>query len=429
MSSNTVSITDNRSGVTYELPIIDSALEARSLQKVRPAQGEAGLISYDPGLQNTAIAISQVTLVDGQQGTLSYRGYPIEDLAQHSNYLEVGYLLIHGELPTTDENKHWRTNIVSCMEVDVSIRNLIRSFAPDAHPMTILISALAALGALYPDSKNVLDPVIRRQQIYRLLGQVTSIAAYIYGHTNGLDTPDPDPTIGYIGNFLRMCRYFGLDSVERNPTIQKAMNALFILHADHEQNCSTNVMRTIGSAHADPYSCMAGAAAALYGPLHGGANEAALEMLKNDIGTRDNIPDFLERVMNRKALLMGFGHRVYKNMDPRATLIKNMAHEVFKVTGNNPLIDIARELEEAALAHEYFRERRLYPNVDFYSGIIYQVLGIPAPFYIVLFAMARTAGWLAHWNELIEDPAQKIARPKQIYRGPDIRPFLPIEQR
>ncbi len=428
MSSNTVSITDNRTGMTYDLPIIDGAIEARSLQKVRHVQEGTGLVSYDPGYLNTATAISRVTLVDGQKGTLSYRGYPIEELARRSNHLEVAYLLINGELPTAAEDRHWRTSILSHGEVDASIRNLIRTFTPEAHPMAILISALAALGNLYPDSKNVLDPVSRRQQVYRLLGQVTSIAAYIYGHTNGFDTPDPDPSVGYIGNFLRMCRYFGLDSLERNPIIQKAMNALFILHADHEQNCSTSVMRAIGSSHADPYSSMAGATAALYGPLHGGANEAVLKML-GEIETKDNISSFLDKVMNRQALLMGFGHRVYKNMDPRATLIKELAYEVFEVTGANPLIDIAKELEQAALTRDYFRDRRLYPNVDFYSGIIYQALGIPAPFYTVLFSVARAVGWLAHWNELVEDPAQKIARPKQIYRGPNARTFIAMEER
>lgn len=428
MSANTVSITDNRSGMTYDLPIIDGAIEARSLQKVRHVQDSAGLVSYDPGFVNTATASSRITLVDGQQGTLSYRGYPIEELAQYSNYLEVAFLLINGELPSAAEDAHWRTSILAHVEVDASIRNLIRTFAPDAHPMTILISALAALGARYADSKKVLDPVSRRQQVFRMLGQVTSVAAYIYGHTNGIDTPDPDPDAGYIGNFLRMCRYFGLDTVEQNPVIQKAMNALFILHADHEQNCSTSVMRAIGSSHADPYSSMAGATAALYGPLHGGANEAVLQML-NEIQTIDNIPAFLDRVMNRKALLMGFGHRVYKNMDPRATLIKDLANQVFDVTGANPLIDVAKELERAALDRAYFRDRRLYPNVDFYSGIIYQALGIPPAFYTVLFAVARAVGWLAHWNEQVEDPSQKIARPKQIYRGPAARTFLPMEQR
>ena len=428
MSSNTVSITDNRSGMTYDLPIIDGAIEARSLQKVRHVQDGAGLVSYDPGFVNTATASSRITLVDGQQGTLSYRGYPIEELAQYSNYLEVAFLLINGELPSAAEDAHWRTSILAHVEVDASIRNLIRTFAPDAHPMTILISALAALGARYADSKNVLAPASRRQQVFRMLGQVTSIAAYIYGHTNGIDTPAPDPDAGYIGNFLRMCRYFGLDSVEQNPVIQNAMNALFILHADHEQNCSTSVMRAIGSSHADPYSSMAGATAALYGPLHGGANEAVLQML-NEIQTIDNIPAFLDRVMNRKALLMGFGHRVYKNMDPRATLIKDLANQVFDVTGANPLIDVAKELERAALDRAYFRDRRLYPNVDFYSGIIYQALGIPPAFYTVLFAVARAVGWLAHWNEQVEDPSQKIARPKQIYRGPAARTFLPMEQR
>ncbi len=428
MSSNTVSITDNRSGVTYDLPIIDGAIEARSLQKVRYVQDSAGLVSYDPGFLNTATAISSITLVDGQEGTLSYRGYPIEELAQHSNHLEVAYLLINGELPSAAEDEYWRNSVLAHSEVDPFIRNLIGTFAPDAHPMVILISALAALGTLYPDGKQVLDPEARRRQVFRLLGQITSIAAYIYGYTNGIDTPDPDPDAGYIGNFLRMCRYFGLDSTDPVPVIQKAMNALFILHADHEQNCSTSVMRAIGSAHADPYSSMAGATAALYGPLHGGANEAVLRMLK-DIGARDNIPAFLDRVMSRKALLMGFGHRVYKNMDPRATLIKDLADQVFAITGANPLIDVAKELEQEALARSYFRDRRLYPNVDFYSGIIYQALGIPAPFYTVLFAAARAVGWLAHWDELVEDPSQKIARPKQIYRGPDVRTFLPVEQR
>ena len=426
--SQSLTFTDNRNGKQYELPLMDGAIAAKSLQRVKVDQVDQGVVSYDPGYQNTATTISHITYVDGQQGVLQYRGYSIEDLVGQTNYLEIAYLLILGELPNQAENESWRNRILEQVEIDPSIRRLIASFPVSAHPMGMLISALGALGTLYPESKRVLDPDVRQEQMYRILGQLPTIAAYCYAHTHGHEVPAADTTKGYIGNFLRMMHNFGLHEEEPNPVVQDAMNVLFILHADHEQNCSTAAMRAIGSSHADPYSSMAGATAALYGPLHGGANEAVLAMLATIKDTAE-IPGFLERVINKEVLLMGFGHRVYRNTDPRATLIKDLAYKVFEVTGDNPLIDIAIELENAALSMEYFQERRLYPNVDFYSGIIYQALGIPAAYYTLLFALARSAGWLAHWAEQLDDPAQKIARPKQIYRGASKRAFVPLDQR
>ncbi len=423
-----LTFTDNRNGKRYELPIMNGAIAAKSLQRMKVDQTDPGVVSYDPGYQNTATTISYITYVDGQQGILRYRGYPIEDLVGQSNYLEVAYLLILGELPSQTKNETWRNRILAQVELDPSIHRLIESFPPSAHPMGMLISALGALGTLHPESKQVLDPHVRQEQMYRILGQLPAIAAHCYGHTHGHKVPTADTSKGYIGNFLRMMHNFGLHEEEPNPAVQDAMNALFILHADHEQNCSTAVMRGIGSSHADPYSSMAGATAALYGPLHGGANEAVLAML-SAIQDTAAIPGFLDKVIKKEALLMGFGHRVYRNTDPRATLIKELAYEVFKVTGDNPLIDIAIELERAALNMEYFQERRLYPNVDFYSGIIYQALGIPAEYYTLLFALARSAGWLAHWSEQLDDPAQKIARPRQIYQGAVRRDFVPLAQR
>ncbi len=426
--TQSLTFTDNRNGKQYEFPIMDGAIAAKSLQRVKVDQVDQGVVSYDPGYQNTATTISHITFIDGQQGTLLYRGYPIGDLVHQSNYLEVAFLLMFGELPDSAENQSWRSQILGYVEIAPSIRKLIETFPKNAHPMGILISALGALGTLYPESKNVLDAQIRHVQILRILGHLPTVAAYIYGHTQGHVVPPSDTSQGYVGNFLRMMRNFGLNQVDPHPVVQDAMNALFILHADHEQNCSTAAMRAIGSSHSDPYSSMAGATAALYGPLHGGANESVLAMLSS-IKDPSEIPSFLERVIRKEVLLMGFGHRVYHNIDPRATLIKDLAYKVFEVTGNNPLIDIAIELESAALAMDYFQERRLYPNVDFYSGIIYQALGIPAEYYTLLFALARSAGWLAHWSEQLDDPAQKIARPKQIYRGPGHREFVPKDQR
>lgn len=426
--SQSVILTDSHNRTQVEMPIVDGAIPAKSLQKLRVTQDGAGLVSYDPGYQNTAPAISSITMIDGTAGKLLYRGYPIEVLAVESNYLEVAFLLNNGELPSTTAATRWREEIQAHATVDPFIVDLIRSFPRDAHPMGILISALGAMGTLFPEAKEVLDSDVRRRQVYRLLGQLPVVAAHIYCHGKGVEAEEPKAEDGYIGNFLRMVRNFGLETSAEVPAIRAAMNCLFILHADHEQNCSTTAMRSIGSSHADPYSSMAGAVAALYGPLHGGANEAVLRMLE-EIGSADHVEDFLQRVINREALLMGFGHRVYKNMDPRATLIKTLAYSVFEVTGANPKIDLAIALEQAALGMEYFQARRLYPNVDFYSGIIYQALGIPADYYTVLFGIARAAGWLAHWQEQLEDPAQKIARPKQIYRGPDERAFVPLEQR
>lgn len=426
--SETVSMTDNRNGKTYEMPVAEGAITAKMLQKVRLDQSDSGLISYDPGYQNTAPATSSITYIDGKAGTLLYRGYPIEELARGCKFLEVAYLLVNGELPRRPELNRWRTEILAHRTLDDPMLRLIGAFPRDAHPMGMLISAVGALGTLYPDAKQVQDPAVRQRQIFRILGAMPAITAHIYAHGQGMRVATPDAEMGYVSGFLRMVRQFGLDSLDVNPVIEQAMNALLVLHADHEQNCSTTVMRSIGSSHADPYSAMAGAVAALYGPLHGGANEAVLNML-DGIGTVANIPDFLQKVMNRETLLMGFGHRVYKNLDPRAKLIKELAYQVFEVTGPNPSIELAIELERSALDMAFFRDRNLYPNVDFYSGIIYQALGIPPQFYTVLFALARTVGWLAHWVEHLEDSTQKIARPKQIYKGPDHRAVVPMDQR
>lgn len=425
---DSLTFTDNRSGKQYEFPILDGAIAAKSLQKVRASQSDQGVVSYDPGYQNTANTVSHITYIDGHEGSLLYRGYPIQDLASHSDYLEVAFLLVNGELPGKEEYALWRARILEHVVPHPTALGVIQAFPADAHPMGVLISALGALGTAFPDGKNVLDARNRQLQLFRVLGQLPSLAANILGRMQGQDVPAPDASHGYIGNFLSMTRNFGLQQAEPHPVIRKAMNVLFILHADHEQNCSTAAMRAIASSQADPYSAMAGATAALYGPLHGGANEAVLEML-SEIGGAGNVQAFLEKVIRKEALLMGFGHRVYRNMDPRATLIKKLAYEVFDVTGNNPLIEVAKALETAALDMEYFQARRLYPNVDFYSGITYQALGIPTEFYTVLFALARTAGWLAHWIEHMEDPAQKIARPKQIYRGPEARDYVALNQR
>lgn len=426
--SQSLTFTDNRNGKQYEFPIMDGTIAAKSLQRVRVNQADQGVVSYDPGYQNTATTISHITYIDGQQGTLLYRGYPIEDLVRQSNFLEVAFLLIHGELPSQAENEFWRSRILENAEINPSIQKLIEAFPVTAHPMGILISVLGAMGTFFPESKNVKDPVIRNEQMYRILGQLPTIASCIYGHTHKHELPSIDIQQGYVGNFLRLTHNFGLNQEDPHPAVRDAMNALFIMHADHEQNCSTAVMRAIGSSNADPYSSMAGAMAALYGPLHGGANEAVLAMLTL-IKDPSDIPNFLDKVIKKEVLLMGFGHRVYRNMDPRATLIKELAYKVFEVTGNNPLIEIAVELEKAALTKDYFQERRLFPNVDFYSGIIYQALGIPSEYYTLLFALARASGWLAHWSEQLDDPAQKIARPKQIYRGSQWREFVPIEKR
>lgn len=428
MSSNTLTITDNRTGETYEVPIQDETINAIDLRKIKVQADDFGMMAYDPGYTNTASCKSRITYIDGDKGILEYRGYPIEQLAEKSSFLEVAYLLIYGELPTADQLAHWEQRIMRHTYIHENLTDLLKTFRYDAHPMGILVSAIAAMSTLHPEAKQVHDADVRLKQIYRILGKLPTVAAFAYRHRIGRPYNYPDSTLGYSGNFLYMLDYMGQSNYEVNPVLARALDVLFILHADHEQNCSTSAMRSIGSSEADPYSSMAGAAAALYGPLHGGANEAVLRML-GEIGSVDNIPAFIDRVKNREVRLMGFGHRVYKNYDPRARIIKKIAYEVFEVTEKNPLIDIAIELERIALEDEYFVSRKLYPNVDFYSGIIYQAMGFPVDMFPVLFALGRAPGWLAQWAEMVDDPEQRIARPRQIYLGERGREYVAVDQR
>lgn len=428
MSSNTLTVIDNRTGETYEVPIQDETINAIDLRKIKVQADDFGMMAYDPGYTNTASCKSRITYIDGDKGILEYRGYPIEQLAEKSSFLEVAYLLIYGELPTADQLAHWEQRIMRHTYIHENLTDLLKTFRYDAHPMGILVSAIAAMSTLHPEAKQVHDADVRLKQIYRILGKLPTVAAFAYRHRIGRPYNYPDSTLGYSGNFLYMLDYMGQSNYEVNPVLARALDVLFILHADHEQNCSTSAMRSIGSSEADPYSSMAGAAAALYGPLHGGANEAVLRML-GEIGSVDNIPAFIDRVKNREVRLMGFGHRVYKNYDPRARIIKKIAYEVFEVTEKNPLIDIAIELERIALEDEYFVSRKLYPNVDFYSGIIYQAMGFPVDMFPVLFALGRAPGWLAQWAEMVDDPEQRIARPRQIYLGERGREYVAVDQR
>jgi citrate synthase len=428
MSSNTLTITDNRTGQTYEVAIHDETINAIDLRKIRVQQDDFGVMTYDPGYTNTASCKSRITYIDGDKGILEYRGYPIEQLAEKSSFLEVAYLLLFGELPNAEQLAHWEQRIMRHTYIHENLTDLLKTFRYDAHPMGILVSTIAAMSTLHPDSKQVHDKEVRLKQIYRIMGKLPTVAAFAYRHRIGRPYNYPDSTLGYAGNFLYMLDFMGQSNYEVNPVLAHALDVLFILHADHEQNCSTSAMRSIGSSEADPYSSMAGAAAALYGPLHGGANEAVLRMLK-EIGSVSNIPSFIERVKKREVLLMGFGHRVYKNYDPRARIIKKIADEVFSVTGSNPLLDIAIELERIALEDDFFVSRKLYPNVDFYSGIIYQAMGFPVDMFPVLFALGRAPGWLAQWAEMVDDPDQKIARPRQIYLGERGRDYVPVAQR
>lgn len=428
MSNNTLTITDNRTGKTYEVPIENDTIRAIDLRKIKVNPDDFGMMSYDPAYLNTASCISRITYIDGDKGILRYRGYPIEQLAEASSYKEVAYLLIYGELPTAEQLKTWQTRIMRHTYIHEDMRRMIQNFRYDAHPMGIFISSVAAMSTFHPEAKNIDDPAVREKQIWRILGKLPTIAAFAYRHRIGRPFNYPDSSLGYAGNFLYMLDYMNEHDYEVHPTLSRALDILFILHADHEQNCSTSTMRAIGSSRPDPYSAIAGAAAALYGPLHGGANEAVLRML-NVIGNVKNIPAYIERVKQGEVRLMGFGHRVYKNYDPRAKIIKQVAHEVFSVTGTNPLIDIAVELERIALEDDYFVSRKLYPNVDFYSGIIYQALGFPTDMFPVLFAIPRASGWLAQWLEMVDDPEQKIARPRQIYLGPETRDYVSVDQR
>jgi len=428
MPTDSLTVTDNRTGASYELPIADGAIRAADLRQVKVDADDFGLMSYDPAFLNTASARSAITFIDGDRGILRYRGYPIDQLAEESTYLEVAYLLIHGELPTIAELRTWSDVITNHTFVHESMKRLMEAFRYDAHPMGMLISSIAALSTFYPEASDVDDAETRMLQAYRLIAKVPTIAAWAYRHNRGLPYVYPENDLGFTGNFLSMMFRMAEPRYSAHPVLERALEVLFILHADHEQNCSANAMRAIGSSRVDPYSALAGAAAALYGPLHGGANEEVLKMLA-EIGDVRHVPDYVDRVKAGDFRLMGFGHRVYKNYDPRAKLIKQTADAVFEVTGRNPLLDIALELEKIALEDDYFVSRKLYPNVDFYSGIIYQALGLPVAMFPVMFAIPRTAGWLAQWLEGTVDSEQKIARPRQVYIGAAERDYVAIGER
>ncbi len=428
MAKDSLTITDNRTGRSYEVPITHGTIRAPELRQIRVGDDDFGLMTYDPAYMNTAATISRITYIDGDRGILRYRGYPIEQLAEKSSYLEVAYLLIRGELPTRGQLDEWVYHVTHHTIVHENIKKFMEGYRYDAHPMGMLLGTVGALSTFYPDAKHIFDAQNRRIQIHRLIAKIPTLAAFTYRHNRGLPYAYPDNDLSYTGNFLNMLFKMTEVKYRPNPVLERALDVLFILHADHEQNCSTTAMRVVGSSHVDPYSATAAAIAALYGPLHGGANEAVLRMLE-EIGTIDRVPDFIKRVKAGEGRLMGFGHRVYKNYDPRARIIKQIADQVFEVTGRNPLLDIALELERIALQDDYFVKRRLYPNVDFYSGLIYQAMGFPPEFFTVLFAIPRTSGWLAQWEEMLLDPEQKISRPRQVYLGPDRRDYVPIEQR
>jgi citrate synthase len=435
MATDSLTITDNRTGKTYEIPILygtfptyGAAIKTADLRQIKVSDDDFGLMGYDPAFMNTASCKSAITHIDGERGILRYRGYPIEQLAEQSNYLEVAYLVIYGELPTKAQYDEWVHNITHHTMVHENMKKFMDGFNYDAHPMAMLASSLAALSTFYPASKKVRDASTRKLEIYRLIGKVITLGAMAYRHMKGLPYVMPDNDLSYAGNFMSMLWKMAEPRYKPNPVLERALDVLFILHADHEQNCSANAMRSVGSSEADPYCSAAGGTAALYGPLHGGANEQVLRMLRQ-IGSKDKIPQFVQDVKDRKALLMGFGHRVYKNYDPRARIIKRLAEQVFEVTGRNPLLDMAMELERIALEDEFFVKRKLYPNVDFYSGIIYEAMGFPTDYFTVLFAIPRMSGWLAQWQEMITDQEQKIARPRQVYSGVAIRDFEPIEKR
>ena len=416
MSEQSLTITDDRTGKSYTLPVENGTVRAMDLRQIKTDENDFGMMTYDPALMNTASTKSAITFIDGDKGILEYRGYPVEQLAERGNFLEVAYLILFGEMPNEEQLVAWTYDITHHTFVHENIKTLMQAFRYDAHPMGMFISTVAALSTFYPDANRVGDADNRLAQIKRLIAKVPTIAAYTYRHNRGLRYIYPENDLSYTGNFLNMMFKMTDAKYTPNPALKHALDVLFILHADHEQNCSTNAMRAIGSSCVDPYSAMAGAAAALYGPLHGGANEEVLKMLSRIDHTR-NIPEFIQRVKNGEGKLMGFGHRIYKNYDPRARIIKRVADEVFEMTGHNRLLDIALELERIALEDEYFISRKLYPNVDFYSGIIYQAMGLPVTMFPVMFAIPRTVGWLAQWQEMITDPEQKITRPRQIFVG------------
>jgi citrate synthase len=426
---DTLTVVDNRTGKTYELPIQDGTVRAMDLRQIKNAPDDFGLMTYDPAFMNTAFCRSAITYIDGDKGVLLYRGYPIEQLAEESDFLETAYLILFGELPTASQQQAWVREITLHTMLHENVKRLMEGFQYDAHPMGIFLSTVGALSTFYPDAKLIYDKESRLKQTHRLIAKVPSIAAYAYRHSIGRPYNYPDNELSFTGNFLNMLFRMTELKYHPNPVLARALDVLFILHADHEQNCSTTAMRVIGSSEVDSYSAIAGAAAALYGPLHGGANEAVLRMLA-EIGSVSHVPDFIKRVKSGDGhRLMGFGHRVYKSYDPRAKVIKKIADLVFAVTGKNPFLEIALELERIALQDEYFVTRKLYPNVDFYSGLIYQAMGFPVEMFPVLFAIPRTAGWIAQWEEMLLDPEQKIARPRQIYTGPQERTYVARDKR
>jgi citrate synthase len=427
VAKDSLTITDNRTGRSYELPVVDGTIRAVDLRQIKTSEDDFGLMTYDPAFMNTAACRSAITYIDGDKGILRYRGYPIEQLAEQSTFLEVAYLLGEGKLPTRDQLNRWTEEITYHTYVHTNITKFLEGFRYDAHPMGMLLGVVGALSTFYPDAKHIQDPADRYLQRVRLLAKTPTIAAFAFRHSRGLPFVFPDNDLGYIANFVNMTFSIG-GRHKPNPVLQRALEILLILHADHEQNCSTSAVRSVGSSHVDPFSAVSAGIAALYGPLHGGANEAVLTML-DEIGDKKQIPSFIEKVKGGSDRLMGFGHRVYKSYDPRAKLIKKVAYDVFAQTGLNPKLEIALELERIALEDEYFIKRKLYPNVDFYSGLIYQAMGYPTEYFTVLFALGRMPGWLAQWEEMLLDKDQKIARPRQIYIGPQERPYVPLDRR
>jgi citrate synthase len=428
MPQDTLTITDNRTGQSYTLPVEDGTIRAMDLRKIKTGPEDFGLMTYDPAFMNTASCKSAITYIDGDRGILRYRGYSIDVLAQHCTYLEVAYLLLFGELPNASQLKNWVNDITHHTMLHETTKKFMEGFRDNAHPMAMLVSTVAALSTVYPDARHIQDPENRLLQIKRLVGKMPSIAAFSYRHLVGFPYIYPDNDLTYAENFMNMLWKMVEPKYVANPVLARALDILFILHADHEQNCSTNAMRAVGSSHSDPYLATASAAAALSGPLHGGANEEVLHML-DEIGSKDNVPAYIKKIKEGKGKLMGFGHRVYKNYDPRAKIIKWAADQVFEVTGRNSKLEIALELERIALEDEYFVQRKLYPNVDFYSGIMYQAMGFKPEMFTVLFAIPRTIGWLSQWQEMLNDPEQKIARPRQIWIGHETREFVPMEKR
>jgi citrate synthase len=427
-TQDTLTVTDNRTGQTYEVPITDGTVRAMDFRQIKTSDDDFGLMTYDPAFTNTASCRSAITYLDGENGVLEYRGYPIEQLAEHSTYLEVAYLLVHGELPNQAQLDQWEHDITIHTFVHENVKEFVGGFRHDAHPMGMLLGSVGALSTFYKDANEIQDPDNRMIQTIRLIAKMPTLAAFAYRHTMGQPYVYPDNDLKYPGNFLNMMYKMTELKYEPDPRLERALDILFILHADHEQNCSTNAVRAVGSSQVDPYSAVAAGVAALYGPLHGGANEAVLRMLKR-IGTKDNIKDFMQGVKDGNERLMGFGHRVYKNYDPRAKIIKKATDDVFEVTGVNPLLDIALEVEKIALEDEYFVQRKLYPNVDFYSGLIYEALGLPVDMFPVMFAIPRTSGWIAQWLEMVQDKEQKIARPRQIYTGDRTRDYVALGDR